>query len=77
MPDQNNNANEVPRWFSDLWVPEFFLPPEKIFAQKMLSLAHIGLAGSFGALLVGACGARAVYRKTPIYFMIIQCYFIL
>ena len=36
-----------------------------------------GLAGSFGALLVvgglvGGCGARAVSRKTSIYFMIIK-----
>ena len=29
-------------------------------AQNMLSWAHIGLAGLFGALLVGGCGARAV-----------------
>ena len=35
----------------------------------MLSWAHIGLAGSFGALLIGGCGARAVSRKTPIYFI--------
>ena len=35
----------------------------------MLSWAHIGLAGSLGALLVGGCGARAVSRKTPIYFI--------
>ena len=37
--------------------------------QNMLSWAHIGLAGSLGALLVGGCGARAVSRKTPIYFI--------
>ena len=35
----------------------------------MLSWAHIGHASSFGALLVGGCGARAVSRKTPIYFI--------
>ena len=35
----------------------------------MLSWAHIGLAGSFGALLIGGCGARDVSRKTPIYFI--------
>ena len=34
-------------------------------------MTHIGLAGSFGALLVGDYGARAVSRKTPIYFIII------
>ena len=40
-------------------------------AQKMVSLAHIGVAGSFGAL-VGwlVVVARAVSRKTPIYFML-------
>ena len=38
-------------------------------AQNMFSWAHIALAGSFGALLVGGCGARAVSRKTPIYFI--------
>ena len=43
MPDQNNNANEVPRWFSDLLVPEFFLPPEKNghFCPKICFLWHI------------------------------------
>ena len=38
-------------------------------AKNMLSRAHIGLAGSFGALLVGGCGTRAVSRKTPFYFI--------
>ena len=42
--------------------------------QNMLSWALIGLAiGSFSALLIGwlvdGCGARGVYRKTPIYFI--------
>ena len=36
-------------------------------------LIHIGLASSFGSLLVGwlvgGCGARAVSRKTPIYLI--------
>ena len=36
----------------------------------MLSWAVIGLVGSFGAPLVGGCGARAVSRKTPIYFIV-------
>ena len=41
-------------------------------AQKMVSLAHIGVAGSFGAL-VGwlVVVARAVSCKTPIYFKVI------
>ena len=38
----------------------------------MISLAHIGLAGSFGALFIGSCGALAVLRKTPIYFIYVE-----
>ena len=62
MPDQQNSANEVPKWFSDIWVPELLLPPKMIIMfgpkrpflpQNMLSLAHKGHAGSFGALLAG------------------------
>ena len=30
MPDQENNANEVRRWFSDMWVPELLLLPKMI-----------------------------------------------
>ena len=41
----------------------------------MLSLAHIGLAGSFGALLVFGCSARAVSRNTPIYFIYLNIKF--
>ena len=37
----------------------------------MLSWAYDVLAGSFGALFVGGCGARAVSRKTSIYFIIL------
>ena len=49
-------------WLSDMWVPELLLPPKIIgsLAQKrlflpknLLSWAHIGLAGSFGAQYVG------------------------
>ena len=39
--------------------------------KNMLSWAHIGLAGSFVALLVVGFGAQAVSRKTPTYFMAI------
>ena len=54
-----NNAKEVPRWFSYRWVPELLPPPKTIrmfgpktafLPQNMLSWAHTGLAGSFGAL---------------------------
>ena len=40
------------------------------FAQNMLSWAHIGLAGSFGALLVWLeVVARGLYLARPIYFI--------
>ena len=76
-----NNANKVPRWFFITWVPKLLSPPVKLrflaqkrpnLAQHKLSWAHIGPAGSFGAPLVGGFGARAVSRKTPIYFMIVM-----
>ena len=35
---------------------------------------RICLDGSFGALLVGGCGARAVSRKAPVYFIYNFCY---
>ena len=51
MPDKKNNANEVPRWLSDMWVPELLLRPKMIrmfgpktaiFATKYASLGgHI------------------------------------
>ena len=54
--------NKVPQWLSDVWVPELLLPPKiirifgprtAILPRNMPSWTHIGLAGSFGALLVG------------------------
>ena len=45
--------------------------------QNMFSLAHTGLTGLFGALMVGGCVAQAVSRKTPIYFIFILFYLIL
>ena len=62
-----------------MWVPELLIPHKlvrmfgpktAIFAPKYAFGAHIGLAGSFGALLVFGCSARAVSRNTPIYFML-------
>ena len=73
--------NKVARCFSVTWVPKLLSPPVKLrflaqkrpnLAQNILSWAHIGHTGSFGALSVGGCGARAVYRKTPIYFFIVK-----
>ena len=62
-----------------MWVTKLLLPPVKkrIFCAKMTKLspklALLSIAGSFGALLVGwlVVVARAVSRKTPIYFIII------
>ena len=61
-----------------MWVTKLLISPVKIrifcpkttkFGPKLAFLP--GLAGSFGALLVGwlVVGARAVSRKTPIYFI--------
>ena len=53
----------VPRWFSEMWVPELLFPSKiiKMFGQKTAFFAqkyaflgtYIGLASSFIALLVG------------------------
>ena len=64
-----------------MWVTKLLISPVKIriFLPKNNQIwlengifVHFGpgLAGSFGGL-VGGCGARAVSRKTPIYFIII------
>ena len=45
-----------------------FGPKTANFAQKYAFLGKYRLCGSFGALLVGGCGAWAVSRKTPIYY---------
>ena len=36
VPDQKNNENEVPRCFSDMWVPQLLLPPNinRMFGPK-------------------------------------------
>ena len=44
-----------------------FCPKKSKFGPKMAFLFILGQA--FPAHLVGGCGARAVSRKTPIYFM--------
>ena len=61
-----------------MWVPKLLISPViiRIFCPKTTkfgpNLAFLSIAGSFGALLVGwlVVVARAVSRKTPIYFMI-------
>ena len=64
-----------------MWVPKLLLSPEKLgfFAKKRPNLARNWHFGTFWARpcrliwcpvgwLVSGCGARAVSRKTPIYF---------
>ena len=63
-----------------MWVTKLLISPVKkriFFAQKQPNLAQnwlfLCIAGSFGALLVGwlVVEARAVSRKTPIYFIVL------
>ena len=60
MTDQKNNANEVSRWFSDMWVSKLLLTPKMIrmFGPKYAFLP----AGSVGALLFGGLARRLLYR---------------
>ena len=57
-----------------MWVPKLFLPPKKIriWAHKQLNLTQNWLfwpnIGNFGPF--DLIGARAVSRKTPIYFIV-------
>ena len=64
-----------------MWVTKLLISPEKkgFFAQTEPIWPEIGTFGQFGpghaGLLngsVGGCGARAVSRKTPIYFILIS-----
>ena len=55
------------------------MPQNDQISPEISIFVHIGpgLASSFGALLsvgglVGGCGARALSRKTPIYFIILM-----
>ena len=71
-----------------MWVTILLISPVKkrIFAQNDQIWPKIGIFGQFGpghagfnniqcpvGGLVGGCGARAVSRKTPIYFICIIC----
>ena len=67
----------MPKWFSDMWVPELLIPPKiirmfgpktTIFAPKYAFLGTYRPCYLFG-WLVGGCGARALSHKTPIFFI--------
>ena len=62
-----------------MWVTKLLISPVKIrifcpkkfkFGPKMAFLFILGQA--LPAHLVGGCGARAVSRKTPIYFIVVR-----
>ena len=77
MPDQNTMWTRCLGGFSVMWVTKLLISPAKIrifttkFGPKLAFLfilrqalpAHLVLCWWVG------CGARAVYRKTPIYFI--------
>ena len=49
-PTEKNNGNEVPRWFSDMWVPELLLPHViiRMFGPKTAIFAlNYALLGSY------------------------------
>ena len=76
-----NNENEVPRWFSDMWVPKLLLPPKiiRIYGPKTTIFApKYAFLGTYRPCrliwcplgwLVGGCGAWVVSRRTCIYFI--------
>ena len=56
MPDQKNNVNEVPRWFSDVWVPELLLPPkiDRMFGPKTAIFARkYAFLGTYRSVCAG------------------------
>ena len=80
MPDQKPMWTRCLGWFSVMWVTKLMISPVKkgLFAQKRPNLAQNWHFWSIWARVciwwpvggsVGGCGARAVSRKTPIYFI--------
>ena len=52
MPNQKNNANEVPRWFSDRLVPKYLLSPK-----------IIGMFGPRTAIVASKYAFWAIFAK--------------
>ena len=77
MPDQKRMRI---RWFSVMWVPKLLLPPVKISIfcpQTAKFCPKYAFLGTYRPCwfiwcpvgwLVGGCGARAVFRKTLLYY---------
>ena len=73
-----NNADKLSRWFSVMLVPKLLLTPIKImifgpktakFGPKYAFFGTYRPAHLVPCCLVGGWAARAVSRKTPIYFI--------
>ena len=85
MPDQKTMQMRCAGGFLTCGYQIFCSLPKKLgclaqkrpyLPQNMHSSSHIGLTGSFGALLVGGCGARAalsIERRPTLYF-ILYCF---
>ena len=69
-PTKEQCKQEAQAVFSVTWVSKLLLPPIKNYWADFFPQGG-GVAGSFGALLVGSCGARAESCKTPIYFILL------
>ena len=69
MPDQETIQTRCVGGFSVTLVLKLLLPPERkrIFGPKLAFLVDMGQA--LPAHLVSGSGARALSRKTPIYFI--------
>ena len=82
MPGKKNNVNKVARWVFRYVGNKTFISPVKkrIFCPNTTKfspkLAFLSIPGSFGALLLGwlVVVARALSRKTPIYFILSGVY---
>ena len=85
MPDQKTMQTRCLGVFSVMWVPKLLLSPVKIrifcpkttkFGPKLAFLVNLGQAMQAYSMpccgSVGGCGAGAVSRKTPIYFILIM-----
>merc|ERR1712240_690497 len=88
IPHQKTIRTRCLGGFSVMWVTKLLISPVKkgFFAQKRPNLAQNWHFWSFWARQcrliqcpvggsVGGCGARAVSRKTPIYFIETPCIF--
>ena len=61
-------------WVTKLMISQvkkrIFCPKTTKFGPKLAFLVNLGQAMQAYRSFVGGCGARAVSRKTPIYFMV-------